>query len=538
MKKALKFLFKAGIILIYIALIAILIRQALTPGTESSDISNSVGDKFNEVVTDIQKPEAEFIKIEGLSIGSIIIGKEKHEGNELNMFIGQSGTVNSTVTPSNASNKSLNYSSSDEDTVYVYPDGKITAKGIGSATITVTSAENPLLSYEINISVSEIVAEKIKITNLPEELHVGDKHKLELKFTPSNTSVKTAGWESSDPKVISVSKSGTLTAMKEGVATITVTSTSNPELSYSVEITVLPKIEVPIINPESITVKAAEAFGYIGSEIKVTAKLNPTGAEGKVVWYSSDEDIASVSQSGIVTCNKAGVVTITARCGDSIESSVEITVKEILSQTITLSFEGINNDDDKYVIKEGESGKIIATLDENATVLDVFFSSSDESVARINQDGAIEALAGGSTTITVYTSYDGETTEESFTLTVDRITIKDTITNFYYVIRKSIGHFGAFLVLGIFGSLSYYIIFKKTLKGKLIAGGVTLFAGFAVAGITEILQLPYFTEGRHCSFDDVLLDFRGYCCSSIPIYFIIILAHVIVSAINKAKNNK
>ena len=91
-------------------------------------------------------------------------------------------------------------------------------------------------------------------------------------------------------------------------------------------------------------------------------------------------------------------------------------------------------------------------------------------------------------------------------------------------------------MLGIFGSLTYYIIFKKNLKGKLGAFVVNLLAGFAVAGITEILQLPYFTQGRYCSFDDVLLDFNGYCSSSIPIFAIIILAHLITLLIKKKKN--
>ncbi len=90
-------------------------------------------------------------------------------------------------------------------------------------------------------------------------------------------------------------------------------------------------------------------------------------------------------------------------------------------------------------------------------------------------------------------------------------------------------------MLGIFGSLTYYILFKKNLKGKVGAFVVSLIAGFAVAGITEILQLPYFTEGRYCSFNDVLLDFEGYCVSTIPIFAIIIILHFIIPLIKKKK---
>ena len=159
--------------------------------------------------------------------------------------------------------------------------------------------------------------------------------------------------------------------------------------------------------------------------------------------------------------------------------------------------------------------------------MDLHFSSSDEEIARIGADGAIEALKEGEVTITVSSSYDGETVSTSFDLTIEPITIKDTVENFYYKVRKAFGHFGAFLALGVLAALSYYIIFPKTFKGKLISIAVCLAAGFAVAGITEILQLPIFTEGRTCSFDDVLLDFNGYCCSAIPIGIMILFMHLI-----------
>lgn len=540
-KNVFKFLVKAGIIIGYIGLIVILILQALTPGSESSDISNSVGDKFDEIATGIQKPEVDVVSVEDIKILSLTVGKNEYD-EDIILYIGQSGTVDCKVYPSDATNPSLSYSSSDGDVLSVYPSGKFVAEGVGTATITVSSIENDDIADKITVTVSEIAPEKIEIDNIPTELHVEEKHMLEVEFTPKNTSDKSVTWESSDKSVLSVSKSGSLTAKKEGTATITVTSVADPTLTASVEITVLPKSEDPIIPAESLTVKADESVGYIGSTLKLSAALYPADADGKIEWYSSNEKIATVSQKGVVTCIAAGSVTITAKCGDTIEDSISITVKEVLSENIYLEFDGIRKDGDgdgnAYALKQGESGKVIATLDENATIFDITYSSSDESVARIGADGVIEALSGGSTTITVSTSYDGEVTEVSFLLNIERITLKDTIENFYYIIRKSIGHFGAFLVLGFLGSFTYYIIFKKDLKGKLLAFAVNLVAGFAVAGITEILQLPYFTQGRYCSFDDVLLDFSGYCTSSIPIYLVIILWQIVMMIVRRIRGNK
>lgn len=539
--KIFKIVVKSAIIATYIGMIAILILLALTPGEKSSDISNSVGDKFNEVTPDVIEPEVPVVNVESVEIKYLTVGGTKYTEN-ISIFAGQSGELTCKVLPNNATNPSLNYSSSDDNVVKVYSYGKIVATGEGTATITVTSAENGEIMDTITVSVSKIFAEGVELDNIPDDFHVGESHKLDVKFTPSNTSDKSVTWTSSDPSVVTVNANGSLSAKKEGTAIITVTSKENPALTDSVEITVLPKIIVPVIPVGSVSISGSNGIGYIGSDIKLTAKLFPANSVGKVEWSSSNNSIATVSQKGVVTCLSAGEVTITVKCGSAPASSINIVVKEVLSKNINLEFKDINTTEDGgYTLKQGNSGKVIATLDENATVLTITYSSSDEEVAIIRADGVIEALKGGTTTITISTSYDGETTEVSFDLNIERITLKDTIENYYSVFRKSFGHYGAFLVLGIFGSLTYYIIFKKDIIGRLIAFGVNMAAGFGVAGLTEILQLPYFTEGRYCSWKDVMLDFKGYCTSSIPLYAIIIgvyiLEIIIKREIERRKNS-
>ena len=236
---------------------------------------------------------------------------------------------------------------------------------------------------------------------------------------------------------------------------------------------------------------------------------------------------------------KAGEVTIIAKCSKyDKEDTVTLTVKEVLSSTITLETENLIADGDNFALKQGNSGKVIAHLSEDATILTVTYSSSDPTIANVNADGVIEALKGGTVTITATSSYDGEEVSQSITLTVNKITFSDNVQNFYYKIRKSVGHFGAFLVLGIFAALTYLAFTAKNTKGKIISFVICIVAGFAVAGITEILQLPIFTEGRHCSFKDVMLDFKGYCASSLIIYFFVFAVHFLKPLVAKIKAKK
>lgn len=527
------------VVLIYVAMIAVLIAQALTPGTESSEISDSVGGVIDDVITEIETPEAEHVNVEGLEILSVKVSNDLYLDEALTLYAGSTGKINCEVSPSDASNPSLLYESSNAEIVQAYPDGRIKALKAGNAVVTATSEENPDFSDSVTITVVEIAIQGIEITNLPNELHVGQTHALEIAYTPSNTTQKNVTWQSSNTDVLSVNNSGKLTAKAEGEATVTATSKANAELTESVTITVLPKIVEPEIPVEAISLTGKEV-GYIGNSESIKAKLSPTGAKDGLVWSSSDETVATVSQKGVVTYLKAGNVTITAKCSSyDVENSFTITVKEVLSKTITLTTSGLTESEGGgYTLKIATSGKVEAALEETATVREIVFTSSDPEIVKIGQDGVIEALSEGTATITVSTSYEGETTLETLEVTVIGYTFSDRFENFALWVRKSFGHFGASLVLGVFAALSYYRLFPKSAKGKLLAFLICLVAGFAVAGITEIFQLPYFTTGRYCSFDDVLLDFNGYCCSVIPMYAIILLAHFLLLPFKRAKKRK
>ena len=536
--KIVKLIASSVVIAIYIAMIAVLVAQALTPGEESANISQSFGDKLNDAIGEISTPESSKVAVTGVSISSVTVGDEKLEGDSIFMSLGALGKINGKVVPESATNRTLEYSTSDDSIVKVYPDGRIFAASAGVATVTVSSKENPDYSHSITITVEKIPLESISLESVDTELFVGEKTRLDVEFYPANSSEKNILWQSSNPDVLSVDENGIVSAISEGEAEVTATSETDTEVFASVKIIVHPKEESPAIPLESIKLTAEDSEGYVNGEMKLDAEIYPEGASGNLFWYSSDESVATVSQKGLVRFHKSGTVIITVKCGEEICDSIVISVKEVLSKVMHIKFEGIESSEDSNRIKQGSAGKIIITLDKDATIRDLSFSSSDESIIKISPDGSIEALRGGTAWITASTT-DGETTiSTSIKIDVDPLTLEDTIDNFYYWVRKSMGHFGAFLVLGIFAALSYYIVFPKHIYGKITAFEVTIIAGFVVASVTEILQLPIFTYGRYGSFDDVLLDFIGYCTSTIPMYVIIILFHYIGVLVKRIKNHK
>ena len=76
--KILKTVLSATVILIYIALILVLMAQALTPGSESANIRQSFGEKVNQAITDIKKPVAERVDVLGVEINAVIGVSDLH----------------------------------------------------------------------------------------------------------------------------------------------------------------------------------------------------------------------------------------------------------------------------------------------------------------------------------------------------------------------------------------------------------------------------------------------------------------------------
>lgn len=517
----------------YIFCVGLLVWQALTPGNESANISNSVGDQLNEIITSIKKPTAEKVNVSSLKIKTITSNGESiqpilGEGDYayINIAVGQTVALNAKVEPSNATNPAVEYTASTECAT-VNQSGIISAVSEGECLITVTSKENGSLKDSILLKITNVSANGMQIVNKVDKLYKGQTHLVKYEFLPKNTTDKRVIWSVSNEEVISINPSGMLTALNLGSATVYAKWAVDESIQDSFEITIeeMPQTgegseEVEI---EGISVENTSLTLKRGDTHQVTVSYTPSNTTFKGInWQSSNESVATISSSGVITAIVAGecVITAVSNTKESVKVQISLTVEERLSSAIALSFSGMSGGEGSRVLKDGSSGKISATLDDNVTVNTVIYHSSNESVATVSQDGVVNAVAPGKAVITVYSTDGKNRVENSVEIIVEALTFKDTMSNFYYWVRKSFGHFGAFLVLGGAASLMFLSYSKKGIASKLIFFAICMVSGFAVAGLTEILQLPIFTVGRYCSFSDVILDFSGYSVSTIGIFLV------------------
>ena len=240
-----------------------------------------------------------------------------------NIIVGKTTILLASVQPTNATDKSVTWSSSNTAVATVNASGVV--KGVKAGTVTITAAAkdgsgkkatkvitvNPVFVTAISITGSDNVPEKSSMT-------------LTANITPSNASDKDVAWTSSNAAVATVSASGVVTGVKTGTATITATAKDGSGIKGTKVITVKP------ILITSITLSGAASVVEGGSTTLSAAILPANATDKSVTWISSNAAVATVSASGVVTGVKAGTATITATAkdGSNITGTTTVTVTE------------------------------------------------------------------------------------------------------------------------------------------------------------------------------------------------------------------
>jgi len=244
------------------------------------------------------------------------------------------GTVQLTATPKDANGnpltgRAISWSSSDNTIGTVNGSGLVTGVAAGSVAITATSEGK---SGTASVTVAGAPVASVTVTPASASVQAGQTQQLTATLKDANGNIltgRTVTWSSNNTSVATVSSSGLVTAKVAGSATITATSEGKSGTSA---LTVTP---VPVA---SVTVAPASASVAVGATLQLTATpkdANGNPLTGRVVtWQSSNNTIAGVNGSGLVSGVAAGgPVTITATSeGKSGSSSITVTASSGGSQ--------------------------------------------------------------------------------------------------------------------------------------------------------------------------------------------------------------
>ncbi len=315
---------------------------------------------------------------------------------EITLGAGTFADLTATVLPEKASNKTVTWSSGDETIATVDQSGKVRAVAEGTVTVTVTTSDG---GYQASCSVNVLPAAS-GVTVNPAELSLkvgGDPVTLAATVAPANAFDKTVTWSSSNESVATVDQSGMVTPVGKGSAVIAVT-TAGGSFTAECSVTVkLPVLEV-LLDPGDLTMKVGQAAGTL------TATVLPEDADDKTVSWSSDNTEVVTVENGVVRAVAKGKATIAVTTNDGNLSAVcHVTVIQPVTG-VSLTPSGI------FMVVGGEPGKLKADVTpNNADNKSVTWSSSNESVATVDENGNVTAVGTGTSTVTVTTADGGYT---------------------------------------------------------------------------------------------------------------------------------
>ena len=250
----------------------------------------------------------------------------------------------------------------------------------------------------------------------PETAATGESAETDEKLAKAASKL-TVEWTSSDESVATVDATGMVVAVSAGEADITA-SVTDSEMSAVCKVTV--KVAAKDITvPDSLDVKLND-----GNETTVEATVSPADATNvKVSYASTDEAVATVDKDGKVQILQPGecdiVTTLTQEGKKVVEKKTHIKA--------FYEVEGITLDKTEGILTAGNTVTLNATVlpEEIADETIVTWTSSDEKVATVDENGKVTAIAAGEATITANAGEKSAT----YKLTVQAKKVAQTTTN-------------------------------------------------------------------------------------------------------------
>ncbi|MFQ9715818.1 MAG: Ig-like domain-containing protein [Blautia sp.] len=296
----------------------------------------------------------------------------------------------------------VEWSSSNPEVVKIKSEkgvsGSLTAQALGTSVITAKLGE---ISKSFTVTVTGVPLLGISLDQTEVEIYRGGSASVRVQFDPVNTTDdKAITWTSSDPEIFTVSGGttmyGRMTAKKAGTAVLTA---AVGDYTATCQVTVKEKPQL-----ESVSLSSEKMDLGVGKSSTLRVSYSPSNSSyssSKLVWTTSDENVATVSKSGKVTGVSPGDAKITLTYDGNLEAVCAVTVKEY--PVTGISFEKSN-----YEIEGLDSSvsmKFTLTPETYTDEVEFSFSSSDPSVAQIKSNTkAWVSVAGkgeGKATITV-----------------------------------------------------------------------------------------------------------------------------------------
>lgn len=298
---------------------------------------------------------------------------------------GASATLTATVGPSDCTDKSVTWSSDNTSVATVDASGKITAVATGSAVVTAKTSNGKTATSKVTVIISptSIALDKTDLT-----IERGTSATIKATLSPTDCTEKTLTWTSDNTAVATVGSDGKVTGVASGSAKITA-KTSNGKTATA-------KVTV-VVTPATITIDKTDISLNKGGRVTLKATVTPSDCDDMTVTWSSDnENVATVSETGVVNAVGGGYAVIKATASNGLSATANVKVS-VAATGIQLNVYYLD------VFTDSQYQLIATVIPEDSTDSDLTWTSNDESVATVDANGLVSVLSEGKAVITVAT---------------------------------------------------------------------------------------------------------------------------------------
>ncbi|MGI6735363.1 MAG: VanZ family protein [Bacilli bacterium] len=458
------------------------------------------------------------------------------EGMHYYIPLGITRRISFKVLPENATEKGVEWSTSDSNILEVYPGGYLEARALGKSVLVTATPSNPRKKVSFYVTVHEKVAPpEFDIALTKETITIGTTSLLKASLPEkiaNEYDVRKLSFYSEDESIARINEYGVIKGENVGVTYVGVTG---DERKFKITVTAN---ETPLVTPSTLTLDFPN-LGYVYDKMPLNYTFDVENVTDPSLTFVSSNDIVAtvVEENGnyfIKMPKINGTATITAYLNSdfTISASKDIVVNNVLPTSLVFGEVPTEILTGQTINVSYDLGHSLSKETLNVTDKRVTFTSSNSAIARVstgNMFGTIVGLKAGNVTITA-TSLADPSVSASFTLKIiPRGYINDdNFDDFEGFIRKAIGHFFLFFVDGILGFWTFYLFLKDKKSAKLIIL-LSIITGVFVAASSEIIQL--FVPGRAGTITDVIIDSVGYIGAT---FLMLLILHLI----NKPKDKK
>ena len=361
--------------------------------------------------------------------GDIALTKITLNETSIEVEVGKSVNLIPTVEPKNATNKAVEWKSSDDKVATVDANGRLNAIAEGTATITVTAKADAKISASVTVKVVPVKLEDLTGLTVSGAATAIQGKPVQYKAVPQPEGASaevtwslTAAEGVDASTIATIDEDGVLEVKASGEVTVVATSKVNAEITGSKKVTCVSSADIVHVIAVSLT-KTEYSVG-VGNKVLISRSLvgepsesgnprNPTNTE--LIWTSDNEAVATVDASGYVTGVAEGTATITLVTDDKgvtgdapITKSVTVTVytpKAPTAWTLTANSTKITTG-----VEIGTSVNLTITAGADDEDTSCEFVSSNEEIATVDEKGKVTGLAEGTVTITCTSTIDSSKT--------------------------------------------------------------------------------------------------------------------------------